>query len=81
MNDGVRLIDGDHEVTAVVRERTVELFVPTHRYVLAAHLPQKLALRLAWWLIWHWIWATGCGLRTWLRSRAMRQKVLGDGEV
>lgn len=81
MNDGVQMFEEGHEVSAVVRERTVELFVPAHGYVLSAHLPQKLALRLAFWLIWHWIWATGFGLRTWMRSRALRQRILGDGRA
>lgn len=81
MNDSVRMFEGSHEVTAVVRERTVELFVPAHGFVLAAHVPFRLLARLALWLIWHWIWAQKCGLRPWVRSRALRQQVLGDGRA
>lgn len=72
------LVEGDKEITLLVREATVEIMVPNHAYVLAAHVPQKLAVRMALWLLWHWINASWCGLRPWLRSRAMRQQVLGS---
>jgi hypothetical protein len=66
-----RVTDGYTEVTAMDERKMVELFFtsPGDGPVTHAHLQEKIAWRLALWLLRYWFLGRLCGLRSWWEHR------------
>ena len=74
-----RKTDGYVELTAVPEGPLVEIFVTSpgeHDSVTAAHFSDKLAIRLALWILRYWILDRWCGLRGRMEARKHRQQLL-----
>ncbi len=79
----LRVTDGYVELAAIQEQGMVELYVTSPGSgsdipVVRAHLPEKLAGKLAFWLIRYWIMERLMGLRGWLERRKARKQLLED---
>ena len=75
--------DGDTEVTAVEERTMVEFFftTPDDGPVIHAHVQERIAWRLALWLLRYWCFERLFGLRTWWERRKDLQELTKPDEL
>jgi hypothetical protein len=79
-----RKTDGYVEVAAIPEGRMVEIYITSpgqDSSVVSAHMPDKLALRLALWLLIHCVFVRFCGLKSWLEARRERELLFQDART
>lgn len=77
----LRVTDGYIELATFPEKGMVEVFITTpggdpDAPVVRAHLPEKLAGKLAFWLIRYWIFHRLMGIKGWSERRKARKQLL-----